>query len=501
MKMKKKLLLFVFSMLLLTGKATDYYWNPDFMAGNINWTDLNNWYTTSGGTINPSVLPGPADDIYIDSNSSYPVMAIDDTATCRSVYIGNFLTGIPEINDMGFYGLHVYGSFYGHDSLSINTNIFFASGVPGNQIDLNAPYFQLSSPLLNLSVSFVGAGEWTLIDDLVANVVSVENGTFKSNDKLITVRNFLIQGTVNRTVLLGQSTIEVFDVGSGFLVYGSNYSIDADSADIILTVGDNIILAFAGGTGQHYHYVEMDTLAPVAGISGTNCEIDHLVCYGSIQDLTMTGVVHKGEFFGGASISNPGTGSSAFLHYDTLILDNTVPGGLGPNNSYFIDADSLFVNDVIIVNSGLADTISITSVTPNMLVLPSDTICLDYIKLQNSNALGSGYYFAGNNSVDLGSNSGWTFTNCVFGSVGVTSFENEDIKIFPNPASSILTIESEKKIRSCKLYTITGQIVHPEINANSEEQLFVGLGNLQNGLYMIELITDNGIIRKKITKQ
>lgn len=493
--MKKRIIILILSVLLKNVSAVNYYWNPDFISGNINWTDLNNWYTVSGGSVHPVSLPGPADDIYIDSNSSYPVMALDDTAVCHSVFISGALTGIPEINDMGFYSMHVYGSFYGHDSLIINTAIYFMSGATGNQIDLYAPF---NGAFDNLSVYFSGTGEWTLADNLIANVISVENGTLKSNDKQVTSKSFLIQGNLNRTVLLGQSVVECIDAGSGFFVTGSNYIIDADSASIILTVGDNIVLAFDGGINQHYHYVEMDTLAPVAGIAGSECEIDHLVCYGAIQDLLMTGTIHKAEFFGGGSI---GDASSGNIVYDTLILDNTVPGGLGPNYYYTIETDSLFVNDLITVNSGIADTISIIAAMPNILVLPSDTICLDYIKLENSNAVGSGYYFAGNNSIDLGSNSGWTFTNCNFGSVGIISFETQKIKIFPNPSSSLFMVNAEEKINSVRVFNLSGQCTNAEIIKNSEEQIIISLEELPTGLYLIELFTDKGIIREKIAKK
>jgi hypothetical protein len=49
--------------------AADYHW----VGGSGNWSDLNHWATTSGGSIHPQIVPSPFDDIFFDGNSGFVV--------------------------------------------------------------------------------------------------------------------------------------------------------------------------------------------------------------------------------------------------------------------------------------------------------------------------------------------------------------------------------------------------------------------------------------------
>lgn len=137
--MKKLILATLIVCKCLAVHAANYYWNPDPSSASFtnDWSDLNNWTTTSGGTIHPSVLPGPGDDVYIEGNSTFPYMMLDVSAECRDFYIlGGPLN--PEVASLG-PSLTVHGSFYGTDAMSLACHIIFASNNTGNTLDLFMP--------------------------------------------------------------------------------------------------------------------------------------------------------------------------------------------------------------------------------------------------------------------------------------------------------------------------------------------------------------------------
>ncbi|RBL88664.1 Ig-like domain-containing protein [Chitinophaga flava] len=86
--MMKKLLLsclFVLAALLSQAQST-YYW----VKGSGAWEDINHWSSTSGGTPNKSIIPGPDDDIYFDANSglvngTVVTLPVGSHAYCRNM--------------------------------------------------------------------------------------------------------------------------------------------------------------------------------------------------------------------------------------------------------------------------------------------------------------------------------------------------------------------------------------------------------------------------------
>lgn len=474
-------------------RSANYYWNPDLMVSN-NWSDLNNWYTSSGGSVNPIILPGPADDIYFDVNTLDPVMTIDMNAQCHSLIFTGPFSYAPGVYFLSSYSLEIYGSFYPDDNLELLfARFIFKSTSQGNQVDLNAP----SSAMWDLTVEFNGTGgEWTLIDDahIESGSISLYEGKLFTNDYSVYTNSFGLYGNILREAHLGQSHIYTYD--GGFAAYGSNYSVDADSAYIYLMEGPAMELA---GDNIYYHYVQTDTLAGVILIKGTNCEIDSMVNYGWPQEISMTGIIHNAQFFGGGNLS---TAPAPYLFYDTLILDNTV--GWSWDSEYNYGCDSFFVNNVFQVNSGLADTITITEYIPsgftNIIYLPNDTICLDYVKLKGSNARGSGNYFAGANSVDLGSNSVWAFTSCSILLSAESSIDTiDEINIFPNPTSFIVTLTGIENKSTIEAFNVFGEKV---ISFQSENtSIDLNLSELENGIYFVKVSSKKRVVSKKVVKK
>ncbi|MDR1725815.1 MAG: S8 family peptidase [Bacteroidales bacterium] len=81
--------------------------------------------------------------------------------------------------------------------------------------------------------------------------------------------------------------------------------------------------------------------------------------------------------------------------------------------------------------------------------------------------------------------------------VSITDIYNdEQIKIYPNPAFDKLNVETSKPV-TCVVYDIEGRKLIEEANPNS----FINIDKLKTGIYFVEIISDNSkVIRKFIKK-
>jgi len=71
----------------------------------------------------------------------------------------------------------------------------------------------------------------------------------------------------------------------------------------------------------------------------------------------------------------------------------------------------------------------------------------------------------------------------------VISIDDSDIKIFPNPTASLLTLQSNNLINPISIYDITGKLVLQN-KGNSNEIIF-DISNLNSGLYFIKSNSQN----------
>lgn len=72
-----------------------------------------------------------------------------------------------------------------------------------------------------------------------------------------------------------------------------------------------------------------------------------------------------------------------------------------------------------------------------------------------------------------------------------------DVRVFPNPASTEITIEAEEVISNVAIFNMQGQMVASEAG----DIHTMNISNLSNGMYMLKITTPSGVSTQKIVKK
>ena len=77
---------------------------------------------------------------------------------------------------------------------------------------------------------------------------------------------------------------------------------------------------------------------------------------------------------------------------------------------------------------------------------------------------------------------------------------NDNVSIFPNPASDYLHIEQgEENISHVEIINLQGQVIKSQRILGNQSTL--NLANLSAGVYIIKIYTNSGFVVKKLIKQ
>ena len=84
-------------------------------------------------------------------------------------------------------------------------------------------------------------------------------------------------------------------------------------------------------------------------------------------------------------------------------------------------------------------------------------------------------------------------SNCKFYNVGIDNqvIEN-NIKIYPNPASNYLTIDSDLDYQTINIYNLSGKLLK-----TTERSSQINISDLSKGMYFIQLVAEKNVITKK----
>ncbi|WP_034061409.1 T9SS-dependent choice-of-anchor J family protein [Lacinutrix jangbogonensis] len=94
----------------------------------------------------------------------------------------------------------------------------------------------------------------------------------------------------------------------------------------------------------------------------------------------------------------------------------------------------------------------------------------------------------------------WSFRTEMDPSLSVTEFENSSFSVFPNPVINELTIKTELEIENVKVYNQLGQEVL-NFKKNSITNNTINIGDLNSGIYIINITSDNKTETIKIIKK
>lgn len=66
--------------------------------------------------------------------------------------------------------------------------------------------------------------------------------------------------------------------------------------------------------------------------------------------------------------------------------------------------------------------------------------------------------------------------------------QNIDVKLYPNPVSNVLNLETDISIKKTTIITVNGQRLETKLESNNQ----ISVENLHNGFYILEIIAEDG---------
>lgn len=359
------------------------YW----VGGSGNWSDLNHWATTSGGSVHLSSLPDANDNVFFDNNSFDAAGQVVSLNTNASFMAMNW-TGVSNNPTLEFSGgatVHAYGDLTLVTDMTMNYitggNWLFTSTAAGNTITTAGKQMG--------GVTF--SGNWTLQDNLNAATITISPATtFNTNNATINANIFTAAGPDcgGSTIYLGSSVI---NCSQWNMVCDAGMTLDPGTSVI------NTSFLFMSSR-QHYHSVS---------VSGPGFQVSNDV----FDRLTLP------------AISIWGTAPDHFTQGPLIVRNN-----LTINGSVSIHPDvTVILLDSLVVNSSPGNVFTLQGIffSPRAIIQSSKLVCISNVAISNINATGAPFYAS--NSIDNGNNSGWTFTtqSCAFIlPVELTSFES-----------------------------------------------------------------------------
>ncbi len=373
-----------------TPVSTNLYW-----IGNTgNWSDGNHWSFTSGGAP-AGCAPSPADNVFFDVNSftlTNQIVTINvPTAFCRNItWTG--VTNQPTLAGIATNFLKIYGSLI----FSPNMNITFTGAVNFEATNLNNNITMSGKRVQSLN--FNGIGSWALQDSCkVLTAINLNSGTLSTNNNPVVAGSFRSITTTARTLNMGSSIFTLSRIVYFWEVSNVGLTLNAGTSTINST-GNSSVLFFNGGDKIYYNLNFLGTNLNSEGTIFDNNRFNNVVFYaqGRIEGIND---FNTATFRGDGTLANNNT-------FNTLIFS------AGHSYIAFSGRTQTIVNrwqvqgscvSYVLLESSTAGAVS--TFTKAIGSVPGYNIHLKDIR-----ATGGASFFA-YNSVNLGGNTGWTFTS------------------------------------------------------------------------------------------
>lgn len=271
----------------LSTKAATYYW----VGGSGDWSELSHWAAVSNGTGNAFNRPPAVGDIVVFNrysfNNSGQKVTVSSSSSCGTidftdaVYTYKTSTNAPTFELTN--NLSVTGDFISPAAMKITNNgsiIFQGGGTKSINI--------LSSIAGGGSIQIhETSGSWLLINNLtaVSNDLYLNKGTLNTAGKSVTIRRFISNTNDSRSLLLGNSTIQLRcnamttnnSIGCFWDASNSaNFNLSAVSSNIeFYTTTYNVTVLMKGGDLQYNKVtLNMANSSPTGTSSVSNLTIE-----------------------------------------------------------------------------------------------------------------------------------------------------------------------------------------------------------------------------------
>lgn len=455
-------------------------------------------------------------------------------------------TYTPHASNRGIYfvinkeDLKLYGGFDGTETqladrtIGVNETILSAD-LQANDVNVSDYPGNYANTTRNADnsyrvVNITAAGNNLLLDGLTIsdahnNASTTTRGAAIAKDKTIshlTLRNCVVKDNVcrndnaglvaefelnNTSGTRGELIIENCQFVDNMSRWASGiYSFVRGNTNVDITVANTL---FDGN-------IAADLSSTVTGISGSASWF-RVLTNGSNITLNLTnntyvnnidlGTAQSVNNFSRATvaISKPAGISSVFNASvnNCIFWENTTAGGVTTRSitdQYTSPANSLIINNSLDPLSFNDDSITSTNTIINSNPLFTNSANNDFTLTSISPAVDTGdnVYVLGatdllgnqrilNSTVDMGA---YEFDSSTLG-VNDMSLGENDIKLYPNPTSSILNIEMNTILKKAIIVNIQGQRVIESVS----NQLDVS--SLSNGLYIIKIEDENGNVSTK----
>lgn len=358
------------------------YW----VGGSGNWYDPMHWASVSGGSPG-SCVPTAGDDVFFDANS-FPasggtVLINIDNAYCRSMdWTG--AKGNPSFSGTPDQFMHIFGYLKLINGMSWNLqgDVLFESNMSGNTITM-------ATQTIKKDLYFNGVGSWILEDDLeVALDLHLIKGGLNTNGKILIIQNFRSQrwdepGNV-RSLTLGNSIVTVrpkLTPWSEWNMQTNNFTLNAGNSTIIFISWGGMNLW--GDNPLKFNQVQQYGAFSVNGWLSNNKKHEFNI-FVSVNNLNISNGIR-------------------FIKWE-------VTGGF-QYKIYW--GSTIFVGELIPSNAcdGLIYLGSYTENRPSYIHFEKDVTVENFI-IKDLHSVGTGTATA-NNSVNLGNNVKWVFTDKV----------------------------------------------------------------------------------------
>ena len=388
---RKNILFLFFLFLSYSAIASNFYW----VGGAGNWSDINHWRTSSGGSSMPSNAPTSVDNVIFDSQSGFTLSSytvnLDAASYCHNITVNSTTAAITIRSTADGNSLNIYGSSEWQSGMTVKvTLINYENTGEAKTIKCNGvPMGQMNTG----GVTFNETNSITLLDDftVLANFI-INAGTWNTNNNKVTIGYRLYaNNSTSKTINLGSSQIYMTSNNADFATNNSNTILNAGTS--------------------HIHFTgSLSTINTLGyGIDGYPRQSFYDVTF---ENTTSTGLVisdrgtsanpinfHNVQLKGGGSIYG-------YNVFNQLILAGGKTFYLGANQTQTVNTSFQLITTPC---SGWGNLQSTTSGTQATLSMPNTgTVNVTGDVIKDIKTTG-GAAFNASNSVNDGNNTGWTF--------------------------------------------------------------------------------------------